>query len=438
MKTYTVEEIEEKLHEYVETLECPEVDDVSGAGVDPDELQGCVKCAKMLIRELPKLFMALVLCLVPHQAHSATETAAPARPGEFIVKYRNEPKASKAVTVLSKRLKLALLKGDVNAMRTAAMDMAIEYAEPNYIYTVFKEPNDTGYKNLWAMPKIAAPVAWDIATGDSKVVVGIIDTGVDYEHVDLKENTKGKGFNAITGKLDGMDDQGHGTHVAGTIGAIGDNSIGVVGVNWSVSLFGSKFLNSDGSGTAADAIKAIDWAVENGAKVLNNSWGGGGASRAIEDSISAACEKGVIFVAAAGNGGMDGVGDNNDVAPSYPASYKLPCVISVAATDQSDKLTSFSNYGNSVHVAAPGYQILSTFPDGKYATASGTSMAAPHVTGLVALMLSLDATLTAVDVKKVLQETSDTVSISFFDKYIKRKKLGGGRINARRALEALK
>lgn len=265
------------------------------------------------------------------------------------------------------------------------------------VVTLNAIPNDELFDNLWGMHNtsqtggsddadIDAQFAWNRVTGSNDVVVGIIDTGIDDGHPDLADNIwrNSAEVNGITGvdddgngyiddfygidtvnfDSDPDDDAGHGTHVAGTIGAVGNNSIGVVGVNWQVKLAACKFLDAYGSGYTSDAIECISYfnalkASGVNVKVTNNSWGGGGADTLLEDAIAEANNQQIVFVAAAGNSS-----DNNDYYPSYPASYQLPNVVSVAATNHYDELAYFSNYGaSSVHLAAPGSEILSTIPE---------------------------------------------------------------------------
>jgi subtilisin family serine protease len=277
----------------------------------------------------------------------------------------------------------------------------VRYAEPDYVVHADATPNDPSYTQLWAMPKIEADQAWGTTTGSRSIVVGVVDTGIDYTHPDLAPNVwtnpgnVGKcpagthGYNALAGSCDPMDDHNHGTHVSGTIGAVGNNGVGVAGINWSTSIMGLKFLSSSGFGSTSGAIAAIDWALKAKAaganvRVLNNSWGGGGYSQALADEINKAGAADVLFVAAAGNSSA-----NNDTTPFYPCSYHAANEICVASTEKNDSLSGFSNYGpSSVDLAAPGSGILSTVIGGGYATFSGTSMATPHVVGTAALILS--------------------------------------------------
>jgi subtilisin family serine protease len=281
----------------------------------------------------------------------------------------------------------------------------VVYAEPDYIVNAIATPNDPLFGQLWGMAKINAAAAWDITTGSASVVVGDIDTGIDYSHPDLAANVwvnpgevagnaiddDGNGYvddvngwDFVNNDNNPMDDHGHGTHTSGTVGAAGNNGVGVAGVNWNVRVAGLKFLSAQGSGTTSNAIRAIQYATAKGMRVTNNSWGGGGPSQGLFDAIAAARNAGSLFVAAAGNNGA-----NNDLMPFYPASYTLDNVIAVAATTSSDGLASFSNYGaTSVDLGAPGAGIVSTVPGNRYESWSGTSMATPHVSGAAALLLA--------------------------------------------------
>jgi subtilisin family serine protease/PKD repeat protein len=296
-----------------------------------------------------------------------------------------------------------------DALKAYRADPDVEYAEPNYLVKALATPNDPFLGNLWGMSRIGAPAAWDVTTGgNSEAVVAVIDTGIDYNHPDLAANiwtnpqeSAGNGAdndnngypNDIHGidvwnrDSDPLDDHFHGTHVAGTIGAVGNNALGVVGVNWNVKLMACKFLNADGNGYIEGAIECLEYVKamkERGVNIVatNNSWGGSGYSQALADAISA--QQDILFIAAAGNDVW-----NLDSTPAYPGGYDLPSVITVAASDENDNLANFSNYGEySAHVAAPGTDIYSTAPGGSYQSLNGTSMAAPHVAGLAALLRS--------------------------------------------------
>src|SRR5918999_1287399 len=265
-----------------------------------------------------------------------------------------------------------------------------------------------------------APEAWNTGTGTAATVVAVIDEGVDVSHPDLRNNiwknpgeVPGNGVDDdrngyvddVNGfdfanddasvydpdPIDGSGDE-HGTHVAGTIAAEGNNGAGITGVNWQAKVMALKFLGPN-SGSTLDAVEAINYAVAKGADISNNSWGYvGSPSRSLKDAITRADNAGLLFVAAAGNGGADGVGDDNDANSTntnYPSSFSNPNIISVAATDNRDRLASFSNFGAStVDLGAPGVNVLSTLPGNRYGYYSGTSMATPHVTGVAALLKS--------------------------------------------------
>ncbi|HLP59913.1 MAG TPA: S8 family peptidase, partial [Candidatus Deferrimicrobium sp.] len=318
----------------------------------------------------------------------------------------------------------------------------VEYAEYNYRQYVNVIPSDPFFSSQWGMNNtgqtggtlnadIDAPEAWDISTGNSEVIVGLIDTGVCYTHEDLADNIwinpreipgngvddDGNGYiddihgiNAIIENGDPWDDNSHGTHCAGIIGAVGNNNKGVAGVDWTVKIIGLKFLDSQGYGWVSDAVECIDYAVwlkKHGVsiRVLNNSWGGGGYSQSLADAISEANNAGILFTAAAGNDFND-----NDINPDYPACY--PNVLAVASTDSNDGLSWFSNYGaTTVHLGAPGSEILSTVLDNSYDSYTGTSMAAPQVSGAAALLLSLNDRLTVLDLKDYLMNYGDPLPV---------------------------
>ena len=287
---------------------------------------------------------------------------------------------------------------------------------PNFVVSTSVIPNDSDISNAWGLDSntgVNAYDAWDIATGSQDIVVAVIDTGVDYTHPDLQANMwvndgeipgngiddDGNGYiddvhgmNATGQGARGnpMDGNGHGTHCAGVIGARANNGQGVAGINWNVKIMALKFLGSDGSGGLAGAIEALNYVTamrQRGVNIVvtNNSWGGGGFSQSLFDAIEASTSAGAVFVAAAGNASND-----NDRLPAYPASYDIEGVVSVAAIDRDTNIASFSNFGaTTVDIAAPGVGVYSTYTGGGYRSLSGTSMAAPHVSGVVALAASV-------------------------------------------------
>ena len=345
----------------------------------------------------------------------------------------------------------------------------VDYVEPNYvIYADTTVPNDPSFSSLWALRNtgqviggvagtpgadISATSAWDISTGSRANVVAVVDTGIDYNHLDLSPNvwsaptsftvTIGSnnitclvgshGFNALNNTCDPLDDNNHGSHTSGTIGAAGNNGVGVAGVNWTASIMGVKFLNAAGSGSTAGAINSIEFTIQAkqifgadaNVRVLSNSWGGGGFSQALLDEINRANANNMLFVAAAGNNGS-----NNDISAFYPASYNAPNVVAVAATDNRDQLASFSNFGaTTVDLGAPGVNVLSTTIGNTYSFFSGTSMATPHVSGAAALVLSVCPLDTAALKSNLLNNVDPIGSLSG-------KTVTGGRLNVNKALLA--
>ena len=328
-------------------------------------------------------------------------------------------------------------------------ESCIEYIEPNYIVTADQIPNDPYFSEQWGLAKIDASRAWDINT-ESDEIIAIIDTGVDYTHPDLKDNMwinsdeipnngiddDGNGYiDDVYGydfvNNDGapLDDNSHGTHIAGIIAAVGNNAIGTVGVNWSAKIMALKFLDSKESGNIAHAIKSIEYATRMDAKIMNNSWGGnwgnGVQSQALYDAIQAAQKAGNLVIATAGNNSLS---IDKDIQ-YYPSGYDLDNIISVAATNKEDELAHFSNYGkNSVDLGAPGLDIYSTFLDDSYDYKSGTSMAAPYVTGVAALLWAANPSWTYKRVKKQILSSVDKLPS------LKDRTVSGGRLNAYRAL----
>ena len=362
------------------------------------------------------------------------------------------------------------------ASQYAAMGDLVAYAEPNIRIELdpmataayqrpvsapsSKSPNDPMFSEQWALNndgtnggKVSADIgalkAWLRTQGSEEVVVAVLDSGVDYTHPDLVGNIwmrpdnipaytddelgtidDKNGFNAVENASDPMDDNGHGTHCAGIIGAEGDNGLGIAGVNWKVEIMPLKFIGKGGFGSTKNAIEAINYAIERkkagvNVRVINASWGSTLYSKALEDAIRAAGEQGILFVAAAGNNSSD-----NDRSPHYPSNYDLPNVISVAALDRSDQLASFSNYGvGTVDIAAPGKDILSTWLNDAFREASGTSMAAPQVAGVAALIVASDPKINVEDLKARLLQSVDKLD------WLTDKVKTGGRLNAGKALE---
>lgn len=344
----------------------------------------------------------------------------------------------------------------------------VEVAEPNYIWTTqaseiraVDAPNDQFFDVMWNLHNtgqeggtpgadISALEAWAISKGDANIVIGVIDTGIDYSHPDLvgsmwhnpgeicdngiDDTGNGviddcHGFNAITGTGNPMDVDGHGTHVAGTIGASSNNGIGVAGVNWDVQLAACKFLGPTG-GTTLDGIACIDYftdlKVNHGVNVVatNNSWGGGPYSEALRAAIQTHTEAGIMFVTASGNDAR-----NVDTVPDYPGTYDLPGIVNVANTTRTDALADLSNFGAvTVDLGAPGSNIPSTYLNNGYAYASGTSMASPHVAGVASLVWSIAPHLSIAEVKDILMSSGDPTSA------LAGATVSGNRLNAHQAL----
>ncbi len=407
-------------------------------------------------------------------------------PGEIIVKFKNtalinaksfngyeiSQKISRDMAVLKTNNKMNVNKliGQLNR------DLEIEYAEPNYIVHAIKnefsiwdklnslKTNDPQFDKLWGLTNtgsnepagsrgnsstsgvagadVNALNAWTITKGSKAIKIAVIDTGVDYNHPDLKNNIwtntaelNGKagvdddgngyiddihGYDFANKDGDPMDGNGHGSHCAGTIAAEHDNGVGIAGVMADAEIVGVKFLTDQGSGSTADAIAAINYATDIGVDIMSNSWGGGGYSQALKDSIIRANQAGIIFTAAAGNSATD-----NNTTPHYPSNYDVENVISVAAHNYNDGLASFSCYGSTtVHVAAPGRNILSTTPNNSYDVFSGTSMATPHVTGVVGLYLAHNGKTDPKDLRDKLMESS------VYGTAYGKKTISGGRVDA--------
>ena len=435
-----------------------------------------------------RTLVALVLSVLPGLVASSASRAQgidtivyvdgrPAHPSHVLVKTRGGLSSSDVVdasdlidTTVLKELKYAGVTvlglptpGEDRILAAIAELEAtglVEYAEPDYQVRLVGNPNDPQFGSLWGMHNsgqtggtsdadIDAPEAWDVATS-SPGIAAVIDTGVDYNHVDLAPNMwvnpgeipgnqiddDGNGYvddvhgiNAITGTGDPMDDHFHGTHVAGTIAARGNNGVGVTGVAWNTRIMACKFLNSGGNGLTSDAVECLDYVSRMKARgvdirLTSNSWGGGAYSQALYDAIQDNGDKGILFIAAAGNSSLD-----TDLVPNYPSSYDHPTLISVASTDHNDQLSGFSNYGLvSVDLGAPGSSILSTTPGNEYAVLSGTSMATPHVSGAAMLTWAQHPAYNLLQVKQTLMATVDPLAS------LAGKTVSGGRLNLHRSV----
>ena len=412
------------------------------------------------------------------QGNISVSTAIPEyAPGEVLVRFTNQSEVSSIP--LFDRLKALLgentftkksfhhfpvmfLKSNqytteelINKMQTLSN---VESVEPNYVRHIMGTPNDTLYDNLWGLNNtgqdhgtvdadIDAPEAWELQTGSHSVVVAVVDTGIDYTHPDLQANMwDGRDYNIphhgwdFASDASGNDDNDpkpdegndhllHGTHVAGTIGATANNRRGVVGVSQQVSLLAVKVFRPNGYGYDSDILEGMDFIsnlIDQGVNIvaINASYGGGGYSQTMKDTIQDLGNKGVVFCAAAGNATND-----NDDTPSYPASYNVDNIIAVAATDRNDQLASFSSYGaTSVDIAAPGVAITSTVPGNRYATWNGTSMATPHVAGAVALLAANTPTSSVSERINTLLSSVDVIPS------LDGKVATGGRLNINNAL----
>lgn len=419
------------------------------------------------------LFRVLLFAVVllPAASYGQRKEAGPV-PGEVLVKFRTGTSADAARRVnLQKggvtlerfaaigweRVKLPAGKSVEDAVAEYSDSAVVEAVQPNYYYHLLATPNDASFGSLWGMTKISAPQAWDLSTGSSSVVIANIDTGIKYDHPDLAANiwtnageVNGNGIDDDNnGFIDDYygydffyndpnpaDEHGHGTHTAGTLGAVGNNSIGVAGVNWNVKIMAIKIYDSDGFGsTSAMLINAYNYIrimKERGVniRVTNNSYGGCdeacGYDQATKEAIDFLGNAGVLQVFAAGNDGM-----NIDTTPSYPAAYNSPWIVSVANSTQSDARNPSSNFGTAnVDLAAPGTGILSTHTTAaNYASLTGTSMATPHVAGAAALLAAYDPSLSTASLKATLLNTVD--QLAAWNGVVKT----GGRLNVSAALQ---
>lgn len=419
-----------------------------------------------------KILLFLVL-LLPAFANAQLKKDNGSVAGEILVKFRpgttdavsRGVNAEKGGVILEKladlgwqRVKLPVGKDRDAAIASYLASENVEAAQPNFYYHLLLTPNDTSYGSLWGMAKISAPAAWDLNTGSSAVVVANIDTGVRYDHEDLAANmwtNPGEvnnngldddnngfvddyyGYDFFFNDPNPLDENGHGTHTSGTIGAVGNNAKGVAGVNWNVKIMTIKIYDNDGFGTTSamliNAYNYVRLMKQRGVniRVTNNSYGGCdeacGYDQATKDAIDALGNAGVLQVFAAGNDGM-----NIDTTPSYPAAYNSPWIISVANSTSSDLRNGSSNFGVvNVDLAAPGTSILSTLNGSasSYGNLSGTSMAAPHVTGAAALLSAYNPNLSLASLKATLLNTVD--HLAAWNGVVKT----GGRLNVAQALQ---
>ncbi len=378
------------------------------------------------------ILVSLFTFVMSLAAH-ADEVTLVARPGEFIVKVKpnhlfiqtDAHQIGKSHFYWMKAPADKSFMSTKSLLSTLTHKNDIEYIEPNYIYHKTDAApakvvvNDTDFPETWNIQNkinknadIHVVDLWrEGIVGNQKTIVAIIDSGLDYHHPDLQKNLftdkeGNHGWNFVNNTPDANDDDGHGTHCAGIIGAEANNHFGIAGINWNVSILPLKFLDAQGFGDTKNAILAIEYARKMGAKVINASWGGQPFSQALYDAIKAAGDDKILFVTSAGNKGTD-----NDKTPFYPGSYDLPNIISVAATDEKDQIAAGSNFGaKSVHISAPGENILSTYVQDGFETLSGTSMAAPHIAGVAALLLSKEPALTPIQIRERLMKSSDPVN----------------------------
>ena len=400
--------------------------------------------------------------------HSTVGRTAPYVQHQMLVRFRSGVDAA-AIAQLNARLgastvkrfsfvpglQLLQLKPALSVTKTVAAfssQTQVLYAQPNWVShigpttrgnseaapaSIGKTPNDPRYGEQWDWPKVNAPKAWDLSTGSHTVVVGDIDTGLEYTHEDLAANAwqntaecngkKGKdddgngyvddcyGIDTINGDTNPIDDNGHGTHTGGTIGAVGNNGIGVTGFSWSVQVLPCKSHDSSGNGSVASIIECYQYMVTEKAAgndiiATNNSYGGCPEAcdydQATKDGIAAMGKAGILFAVAAANNSSD-----NDVKPVYPSNYFLPNVLPVAATTSTDGLASFSDYGvRTVMVGAPGQGILSTYRNNAYGNLSGTSMATPHVAGLAGLLHAYDPSLSIYQIRNLIIAGGDSIT----------------------------
>ena len=413
--------------------------------------------------------LALALVLAILLAAAPAEAAAPAAEGRLLVGFKKGVSSERQQRVLaaldgriSQRFK-AIRGGRLVVVRPRsgratgallkrlARRSEVAYAEPDFLQFASTTPDDPFYALQYALVDspddhdIDAPTAW--GTRSSCAKVAILDTGIDTDHPDLESNVyksqdkpnNGKdddkngyvddtyGYNTIKGKGSGEDDNGHGTHVSGIVGGRGNNDVGVSGTCWSTKLLAVKFMNANGKGSTSDAIEGIDYAVKQGFKIINCSFGSSSKSSSLHDAVDYAQDHNTLLVVAAGNDS-----ENIDKHPLYPASYGDSNILAVAATTSTDGLASFSNFGSeAVDVGAPGDSIYSTYLGGGYRILSGTSMAAPYVAGVAALLRKQESNATYGNLRYAIRHKVDKPSA------LDGKVAYDGRLNAEKALAAI-
>ena len=434
------------------------------------------------VARFARCILALTLMLfgaVPASAQSFRSPTPPGGahryvPGEVLIKFRPTARAADRAAVRAslnarpihdfdfiqvEHLEIRGLSVE-QAMARLRNHPHVEYVEPNYEIYADVIPNDPRFPDLYGMRNtgqtggtsgadIKATLAWDQFTGDPNLKIGVIDTGVDYNHPDLAANVwtnPGEipgnsidddgngyvddihGYDFVNNDGDPMDDNGHGSHCSGTIAGVGNNNIGVVGVNWNLKVVGIKFLSAGGSGSTAGAIAGVNYAIAVGVRLTSNSWGGGGFSQALKDAIDRAGAANILFIAAAGNSAVNCDGGSS----CYPAEYSSANIIAVASITSSGALSSFSNFGaTTIDLGAPGSGIVSTVPQGRgkninsgYASYSGTSMATPHVTGAAALYAASHPGASATQIKSAI------MAAAVWTSSLNGRVLRNGRLNA--------
>ncbi len=389
-------------------------------------------------------------------------------PGEFVIQFKEGAEVqSFGYDIKNKREKVLVVRASILMQSDFVLEdlktySEVKYAEPNYIYKINRIPNDEYLKYSWGLVNfgqkiaqkgldgirgvdIGAEKAWNIQTGSPEIVIAIVDTGLNFSSEDLRGNlwvNEGEipnngldddgngfvddihGYDFANNDGDSKDDNGHGSMCASVIGAKGGDGVGLVGVAWDVRMMSLKYADFLGRGTTARVVMAIDYAIEMGADIISNSWGGSSYSDILKEAIERAHAKGVLFVASAGN-----VGQNNDVTSHYPSNYEVPNVISVGAMTNRGKLWSDSNFGvETVDITAPGEHVVGKTLAGVLKLNSGTSFAVPYVSGVAALLLSNERDLTPEQIIERLKRTSRPFSV------LKGRIASGGMVNAYQAL----